>query len=243
MGISYRRHLIIRITAFVGRQGWWLVLLLAAAAGTISAEARPRDDTMASVYHCATIGPSRLWLDCYYGAAGPVRTALRLALVPDAQAQLVASPPGGEPQDQSVRDAVMREASRCEGSDPEWLNCYYAAAQPMRAVLGLQPSPQRLPSSGMSQGYPTTALPGGSWFLGARRGLKERLKAYSLGRDGRFTVTLANGQVWHQTDGDVRHPHWTRPAESYVVTISRGVLGTTNLMVQGETGLYKIEPG
>jgi hypothetical protein len=242
MGISHRHHLITRIVAFVGRQDWWLAVLFATATGTTAAEARPRDDTMASVYHCATIGPSRLWLDCYYGAAGPVRMALRLAPVPDAQAQLVASPPEGEPRDQSVRDAVMREAARCEGGDPEWLDCYYGAAQPMRAVLGLPPAPQRGLSPEPSQFSPTAALPAGSWFLGARRGVTARLTDYHLDKDGRFTVTLPTGQVWRQTDGDVRHPHWTRPAQSYVVTISRGVLGTTNLTVKGETGLYKIEP-
>lgn len=243
MGISHRHHLISRIAALASCQGWWLATLLVMAAGAGPAEARPRDDVMAAVYHCATIGPSRLWLDCYYGAAIPLRTALELAPVPDTQAQLVAHPPNGTPQYQDVRDAVIREAARCEGGDRDWLDCYYAAAQPMRAVLGLPPAPQRVPPTGISQAYPTAALPVGSWFLGARRGLKERLKAYSLDRDGRFTVTLANGQIWRQTDGDVRHPHWTRRAESYVVTISRGVLGTTNLTVQGETGLYKIEPG
>ena len=212
-------------------------------AGAGPAEARPRDDVMAAVYHCATIGPSRLWLDCYYGAVGPVRVALGLAPVPDMQARLAANPPTGTPQNQDVRDAVVRGAARCEGRDRDWLDCYYAAAQPMRAALGLPPAQQRVLSPVLPQDSAAAVLPSGSWLLGSRRGLKERLKAYSLDKDGRFTLTLADGQVWRQTDGDVRHPHWTKPAESYVVTISRGVLGTTNLTVQGETGLYKIEPG
>jgi hypothetical protein len=243
MGISDRRHLIARLATLASSQGRWLAMLLVAASGVGSAESRPRDDVMAAAYRCATIGPSRLWLDCYYGAAGPTRMALALAPVPDNQAQLVANPPSGTPQDQGVRDAVIREAARCEGGDRDWLDCYYAAAQPMRVVLGLSPAPQRVSPPEQLQAYPMAALPAGSWFLGAREGLKARLKAYKLDKDGRFTVTLANGQVWRQTDGDVRHPHWTKSAESYVVTISRGVLGTTNLTVQGETGLYKIEPG
>src|ERR1700761_8717044 len=137
MGISHRRHLIAPLPALVGHRGWWLVLVFVLAVAAASpAEARPRDDAMASVYHCATIGPSRLWLDCYYGAVGPVRVALGLPPVTDTQAQLVATPPSGMPEDQYVRDAVVREAARCEGRDRDWLDCYYAAAQPMRAVLG-----------------------------------------------------------------------------------------------------------
>jgi hypothetical protein len=244
MGISHRHHLTASLPALVGHGGWWLVLLLALAGpGVRPAEARPWDDAMASVYHCATIGPSRLWLDCYYGAVGPVRVALGLPPVTDTQAQLAANPPNGTPQDQYVRDAVVREASRCEGRDRDWLDCYYAAAQPMRAALGLPPAQQRVISPAPSQASAVAVLPPGSWFLGARRGLKERLKSYSLDKDGRFTLTLMDGQVWRQVDGDVRHPHWSKPAASYVVTISRGVLGTTNLTIQGETGLYKIEPG
>jgi hypothetical protein len=218
------------------------VLLL--AAGIKPAAARPRDDAMAGAYRCSAIGSSRLWLDCYYGVAQPVRALLGLPPVPEAQSRLASSPPAGIPQDQDVRDTVIREASRCDGNERDWLDCYYSAAQPMRLLLGLAPARQAArPPVRMSASSPVAGLPAGNWFLGTSKGIKARLSAYSLAKDGRFTVTLADGRVWRQTDGDVKHPDWKKPAQSYVVTISRGALGSTNLSVQGEAGRYKVEPG
>lgn len=42
-----------------------------------------------------------------------------------------------------TRDGVLAAAARCSSiSDPRmWLDCYYGAAQPMRAQLGLPPAP------------------------------------------------------------------------------------------------------
>src|SRR6201995_519782 len=42
-----------------------------------------------------------------------------------------------------TRDDVMSSATRCAGitDDRSWLDCYYGAAQPMRANLGLPPAP------------------------------------------------------------------------------------------------------
>ena len=43
----------------------------------------------------------------------------------------------------ATRDDVMYAASRCGGIEDSrtWLDCYYGAAQPMRAELGLPPAP------------------------------------------------------------------------------------------------------
>ncbi len=227
------------------RKPCWLLLSGLAVAAIPPAQARPRDDVMAGAYRCGAIGPSRQWLDCYYGAAQPIRAALGLTPVTGVQSRLAGNPPAGTPQDQAVRDAVIREAGRCDGDGHGWLDCYYGAAQPMRLLLGLAPAPQHAQqaAAAASPAGAAAELPSGSWFLGAREGLKARLRSYSQDASGRFTVTLADGQVWRQMPGDVRYPHWNKPAESYVVIISRGILGTINLVVQGETGLYKVQPG
>jgi hypothetical protein len=67
------------------------------------------------------------------------------------------------------------------------------------------------------------------------------MTSYTFGPTGSFTVILANGQVWRQMPGDVRHPHWDRPASSYVASLSRGALGSVNFSVQDLPGLYKVE--
>lgn len=43
----------------------------------------------------------------------------------------------------SPRDQVRARSLRCDGITDErsWLNCYYGAAQPVRAELGLLPAP------------------------------------------------------------------------------------------------------
>jgi hypothetical protein len=163
----------------------------------------------------------------------------------ETQVQLAVNPPAGTPQNQAVRDGVVREAARCDGEDRAWLDCYYAAAQPMRILLGLAPAPQHVQSAVAEAGQAPRVkeLPSGNWLLGSRKGVTARLKDYHRDKDGRFTVTLANGEVWRQTAGDVHHPELFKPAESYVVTISRGALGSTNLQLDGEQGLYKVEPG
>src|SRR5271156_6530388 len=79
------------------------------------AEARPPDEVMSGPFRCAGIGDSRAWLDCYYGAAQPVRAQLGLSPAPAAQVQLAMSPPPGTPADSGVRDSVMSGAFGCNG--------------------------------------------------------------------------------------------------------------------------------
>ncbi len=222
---------------------WILALLLLVSLGAEHAVARARDDVLAGAFRCGVIADSRTWLNCYYGAAQPVRAALGLASVLPAQAQLASAPPaGGTPHDLGIRDAVMGEASHCytRGDDHAWLNCYYAAVQPLRAVLGLPPAPQ---AAGACRIVTDAALaqPPGDWLLGSHRGRKMQMAAYSFDSQGHFTVMLDNGQRWRQMPGDVRKAHWTRPAGDYVVSINRGALGSTNLAVNGQPVLFKVE--
>ena len=54
---------------------------------------------------------------------------------------------------------------------------------------------------------------------------------------GRFTITLDNGQVWRQLDGDTAQLKGTRfPA----VRISRGALGSYDLNVVGRNATYRV---
>src|SRR5262249_2597632 len=100
------------------------------------------------------IGDDRQWLDCYYGAAQPIRALLGLPPAPDLQQKLAVAPPaGGEIRNATIRDQALAGAARCYAvaDDRQWLNCYYAAAQPVRALLNLAPA----------QGAPPPAEPAG----------------------------------------------------------------------------------
>lgn len=201
----------------------------------VPAEARVRDDVMAAMFRCGGIGDSHQWLDCYYGAAQPERAALGLPPVPASQMRLVAAPPvGGVIGDQPVRDAVLSSTVACDQLQGEhaWLDCYYDAARPMRAALGLP---------GGAAPHPLANAPMPALAGTGRDAVVARLTAYSFNRYGTFTVTLSNGQTWRQLSGDTTYAHWNKPPSRYTVTITHGAFGSFNLRVESGSGMFKVE--
>ncbi len=227
--------------------------LLAMALAVSPAAARPRDEVLSGAYRCAAIGEARVWLDCFYGAAQPVRAALGLRPAPENQLALVARPPAGAAaaRDIALRDTVMSEVFRCGGQaeDRAWLDCYYAAVQPVRVSLGLAPGPAPKPAplpvpiapprdqSRDQFGMP----PPRPQPIGNAKQVSSRMDSYHFEKTGFFTVTLANGQVWRQVDGDTTFAHWKDAPERYQVRITHGFLNSFNLQVQNLPGLYKVE--
>ena len=228
-----------------------LFLLVCPVLTATTAAARPRDDVMAGAYRCAGIASTRVWLDCYYGAAQPQRAELGLASAPPTQVQLSRSAPlGGAGQDLNVRDQVMASAARCaaESDGRQWLNCYYAAAVPVRALLGLS-----VPVGTVIQAPPAEPVPvPRQQAVGHRRpstletllGAKDvfiesRMVSYSFDLHDNFIVTLDNGQVWRQADSD-SIAHWRKHASAYLVDITGGAFGSYNLSIKGITGKFKV---
>lgn len=243
------------------RQSWWLAVPVILAV-TAPAQARPRDEALAGAFRCAVTADSRAWLDCYYGAAQPVRASLGMPPAFAAQIKLAASPPaGGQPQDEAVRDEVMSASANCiriAGERP-WLDCYYAAAQPMRVRLGLSvPSALPVPKPAQQVVYAPQPAPkpsgpppmprnGGGLFNGLFNDVKPivrnmPMQSYATDKSGAFTVTLADGQVWKQASEDeVYHPaRWRKPAAEMLVTIAPAVMHTFNMNVEGENRSYKV---
>jgi hypothetical protein len=163
------------------------------------------------------------------------------------------------------REDVLSGAVRCGGisDDRAWLECYYGAAQPMRAQLALPPAPvsqTRLvpggtvavtpaPALAQSPGMPATAPPPrrekDSGFMGNLLGGQVllnnvRASAYQFDKRGIFTITLGNGQVWQQEQGDSSFADWHEPASRYLITIRLGALGSANLKAQGDSKVYKV---
>jgi len=205
----------------------------------------PRDEVIAGMFRCAAVGELRVWLDCFYGAAQPMRAALGLAPVLPQQAQLAQNPPAGAPSgDPTLRYQTTGEVLRCNSvaQNRQWLDCYYAAAQQVRAQLGLLAAPQVRPP------VPAEAATASPIGQGATRAttnvtlpLSSRMTSYSFDRYGLFTVVLANGQTWRQLSGDTNAAHWTKPAPGYTVQITRGALRSFNLKVKGISTEYKVE--
>jgi hypothetical protein len=229
----------------------WLLPLVLLGLIPAAAQARARDDATSGAYRCAVIGELRPWLDCFYGAAQPARAQLNLPPAPAAQIRLALSPPAGNAPaaDLRLREEVMASVLRCYAisSDRQWLDCYYGAAQPVRARLGLAPGPQApaLAAQGIAQGPVSTADDqfGLAGAAGARKvdHITARMTSYSFSPFKIFTVSLANGQVWRQLSGDITYAHWNKPASSYLVTIGHGAFGSFNLQVKDLPALFKVE--
>jgi hypothetical protein len=223
-----------------------LLVLLAA-----TAEARPRDEAMARAYGCAAQPATRVWLDCYYGAAQPVRAALGMPPASPAQVHLSEVPPSpGQPADIPLRDAAMTEAARCAGvsEDRLWLDCFYAASNPVRAVLalpllgGVPVSAAKSPQQAVAPQRPQRVdsfLPGlfGQTVIEVRANMVR----YSFDSHSKFTITLNNGQTWRQLEGDSGVANWQGPADRYLVTITNGALGSHNLTAKGAPGMFKVQ--
>jgi len=225
------------------------IWFLAAAALLLTicpVSARTRDDVVAGMFRCAAIGDTRSWLDCYYGAAQPERLALGMIPASPTQVRLAQNPPASAPTgDLNPRYQTTAGALQCSGvaDERQWLNCYYAAAAPVRAQLGLPPAPQA-----------STPIPGGAPRLGSIQPARQagpagalpagwvQMSSYHFNRYGIFTIVLANGQQWQQLSGDTNLAHWKKPAESYQVRITHGALNSLNLKVKGEAAAYKVEP-
>lgn len=246
---------------------WFLVPAMLSLAAPV--QARPRDDSLSGAIRCGAIADSRQWLDCYYGAAQPMRAALGLAPALQAQVQLALSPPsGGQPRDEAIRTEVVSAAAGCmrEAGERPWLDCYYAAAMPMRVQLGIsapqgapRPAPQLAfvptPSPAMPAAQPAARPAGpppmprrtGGLFRGMFSNLAPivrdmPMQSFVLDGTGAFTVTLIDGQVWEQSPEDeVYHPaRWRREAAEMRVTISPEAMHTYVMTVAGEGKMYKV---
>lgn len=165
------------------------------------------------------------------------------------------------PASAGTRDDILSRAARCSAisDDHTWLNCYYGAAQPMRAQLGLPPAPDSqtflVPSGPMANsGVAPVSAPNqavsaprkngdgllASLFGGSAVVSRVPATAYSFDRSGIFRITLSDGSVWQQVEGDDSFAKWREPASRYLVSITTGSLGSYNLQVQGDNRSYKV---
>jgi hypothetical protein len=164
-----------------------------------------------------------------------------------------------------VRDDVMAGAAACNrvAGDRSWLDCYYAAAQPMRAQLGLsvpgQAVPRPVPSPAPVLAHappPAPAKPAGPPPMPRNSGLLNGMfntikpivrnmpmESVSFDKNGAFTVTLSDGEVWEQAaEDEVYHPaRWRNPGPNMLVTIAPDAMHTFSLTIAGEDRFYKVK--
>ncbi len=169
-----------------------------------------------------------------------------LAVLPSVLAVLLAGPAqaAGDP----TRDDVLANVQRCAGftDNRTWLNCFYGAAQPMRAQLGLPPAPEaqvKLVNAAPVAAPPMKKDSSGWLGIGNLFGSSggddfntgtTRLTGYSFGKDGLFTATLADGEVWKQSPYDDVRAHWADKPETYLVVVTPDIMGSHTMRVRGD---------
>jgi hypothetical protein len=164
------------------------------------------------------------------------------------------------------RAEAMAGVARCQAiaDDRVFLNCLYGAMQPLRMQLGLPPAPPaqtRLvppasapmlpPVAAARSSRPAPAM--ASRAASPREGLvadvfgsgrievsPQRMSDFQFDRNGFFTVTLADGAVWKQLDGDSARAHWRGSPANLIVTVQAGAFGAHVLKVRGESATYKV---
>src|SRR3569833_3114322 len=188
----------------------WMIFALAATGGALVpgvALADAREDVVSGLTRCANLTDDRQWLDCYYGAAQPMRAWLGLPPAPQSQLKLLqGQPQASAPLSASLPSTVTRAATR----------------------TGPPPPTKR---SGILDVF------GGSDVV-----KNTPIQSYEMSRNGNFVITLPDGQVWRQPAGDAsKSPvRWTQPASSMRVTISQAAMHTFNLVVNDENTHHKV---
>src|SRR5258708_8804941 len=93
----------------------FLEALLPAIYLTVPALAEPtRDAVMDGAARCAGIPDNRVWLDCFYGSAPPMRAALGLSSAPESQTPLApgaGTGSGGGPGARAARPPTRESES------------------------------------------------------------------------------------------------------------------------------------
>jgi hypothetical protein len=147
-----------------------------------------------------------------------------------------ASPALADPRTETLSAAVRCNAI---GDYRTWLECYYGAAQPLRAILGLSPAPASQVALVPPAGAALPAAPARPATVVPQRALnddedyvpRQPMTAYSFDGEGRFTVTLANGSVWKQIKDDSIKARWNAPAQTYIASVVPGMMGAHFLRV------------
>src|ERR1700730_10215374 len=88
-----------------------MILAAAVVGGMLTpglAWADAREDVVEGLTRCAALTDDRQWLDCYYGAAQPMRAWLGLSPAPQSQLKLLAT----QPQVTALPATVSRAAVR-----------------------------------------------------------------------------------------------------------------------------------
>lgn len=191
----------------------FIMVVLAALPAT--ALAGPRDDVVDVLVKCTDVAGGVARLDCYDRLAPQLKAAAR-------------TPPGV--------DKATQTGGQTSSSNAQPPSGQAAAPQQESSFLGsLNPfgggAPESAPSARQMAYQPM-----GQEILPVAIGVAD----YTVAPSGAFTVTLDNGQVWREHNGNFATPPF-KPDGKNIVIIEHGLFGSYNLTLKGNYGkLFKV---
>jgi hypothetical protein len=154
---------------------------------------------------------------------------------PSQQPAAVARPPQYAPAPAAQYTAPAAPVSQYAAAPVPASRYPYAPAAAAPVVAAAAPSSQ------------TRATQFGSEYLapapGAARpvnAIESQIQSFRFTPQHRFVLQLENGQEWKQIEGDTGQPILTS-LKTRSVTITRGALGSYNLVFSDQSGAYKVE--
>jgi hypothetical protein len=228
------------------------ILALPAAAFLVfsAAYAGTNEDLAFAIGVCSAQPDTAMRLACYDKIAARLKTGMpvseprpaRMAAVPPAQQMVPAytpppgyAPPAAAPAAAPAPVPPARTAAAPAQEDSAWYDPTGWFGSEEKAAASGNPAnfgAERIPEGQAVAGEPPKPRPVNN--------VRANVTAVNYSANGRFIVTLDNGQVWRQIDGDSTVARFENN-KRYVVTISRGFMGSYNLVIGGQTALFKVK--
>ena len=192
--------------------------ILLSAACALPAQA---DDLATSLTTCAAIKNDVARLTCYDDLAAKAGQP--------TMAQTQAAPPATAPSQSAAQTPSKKDES------------WFGFVGDMLGGSSTPPSKQTTPQQFGSESLPPPPVkPGETPPPEPIDRITATVSDVAFNPFGRFTVFLDNGQIWQQLQGDTDQAKFPK-GKTNQVTISRGMLGSYNLLVNDTPHYYKVK--
>jgi hypothetical protein len=204
-----------------------LALSAAAVIVASAAHAQSGEAVILAIGTCSTQTDTQARLTCYDQLAAKLKAGE--AIAPQAAATLPPPAAPAQPPAQSFGQATP-EGSKEKSS---WYDVggWFGSDAP-RATTGT-------PAEFGAESVPATAPAPEAPVPEPLDSITANVTSVVFNGKGRFTVSLDNGQVWRQVQGDTVTARYSFGGHDSV-TISRGFIGSYNLVVAGRNAMFKV---
>ncbi|HEX3810438.1 MAG TPA: hypothetical protein VHW02_12160 [Rhizomicrobium sp.] len=178
----------------------------------VPAGAGPRDDVLDAMGRCAAVADSTARLACYDSLAPQLKTALSTP-----PATLDHTPTGDEQK--------------------SWFGFDLGGLFTPGATVSSQTTPEQFGGDRVAKTAEQQQVINQEQIDSISAGVTD----YSFTPfSKKFIVFLDNGQIWRQIEGDADVARFSRDPKNNRVTISRGAIGSYNLMINDSAKVYKV---